>query len=149
MWRKAGSLELIVTVAVLAVALTGLWIGLGYRMGTARSMGPGYYPVVISALLACLAFGQLVEILLRDAPLRGVDWRAMLAVPLAIGAFAVIVPRYGMFPGFAALIGLAALAQPRFGIVPVVVLSAGMCLFSWLVFKVGLGMTIPLYRSPF
>ena len=48
----------------IAFGLGSIWIASGYELGTARAMGPGYFPVVLGGLIAILGGSLTVRALL-------------------------------------------------------------------------------------
>ena len=45
----------------LAAGMTGTGIAAGYRIGTARALGPGYFPVLIGLLLSVLGLVVVIR----------------------------------------------------------------------------------------
>lgn len=124
----------------------GLGVGLGYPIGSAARMGPGYFPVIISAALfvvgACLA----VKVVRGLVPAPPIAWRPAAAVLGAALTFAA-VERVGLFVAAAILVIVASFAQPngrpqREGLLALVL--AG---FAVIVFRTLLGMSIPVWPS--
>lgn len=116
------------------------------RLGTAFRMGPGFFPVLVGAILLLLGVATLVRGLLSGpAPLvGGISWRAVVLITLAPVAFGLVLPRLGFLAALALAAGLAAFASvrmhPRMAAAVVLVLTA----FSALVFTYGLGLPLRL-----
>jgi hypothetical protein len=119
-----------------------------YRMGEAARMGPGYFPTILGVVLVALglligmfAFRKAVHAL-RPPPFV---LRPLLAVLAAILTFSLLVERLGLVPAAIALTFVAALAERPFQPRRTVLLAIGLALISWLIFTVGLQMTLPAF----
>ncbi len=116
------------------------------KLGTAFRMGPGFFPVLVGAILLALGLATLVRGLLAGpAPLNGgISWRAVILITLAPVAFGLALPRLGFLAALVLAAGLAAFASvrmnPRMAAAVVLVLTA----FSALVFTYGLGLPLRL-----
>lgn len=139
------SLRLVVAVILALIGVSGLVVGLDYDFGTARRMGPGYFPVVLSGALVLLAVSEMVSSLLKPE-VHEVDWRPLLAILAAVAGFAATMYLFGMVPAFAVVIGLSALSERGYGWVPALILAAGTSLGAYLLFSRFLGMPLPLIQ---
>lgn len=143
--------QLLVAAGLAATGIAAFVIALSYDMGTARRMGPGYFPLVLSALLVGLALIEFVSVLARadrGVSLSDLDWRPLLAILTAIIGFAVTIRYFGLIPAFVVVVLTTTLAQRRFGIVAALGLAAGICLGAWILFARVLGMALPMFRWP-
>jgi len=142
------SLRLVVAGVLAAIGLTGFIVGLDYEFGSARRMGPGYFPVVLSAILFLLALAEMVSASLRPDPegTGSVDLRPLLAILAAVAGFAVTIELFGLLPAFFVVIGLSTLSERGYGLIPATIVSLTTCLAAWLLFSRLLGMTLPLLR---
>ncbi|MBL8699677.1 MAG: tripartite tricarboxylate transporter TctB family protein [Alphaproteobacteria bacterium] len=129
---------------VLFIAI-GLLFGIaawsGLRIGTARSMGPGYFPTVLSAGL--VALGLVIAAGAVAKPARGdwrVSWRGVLLVTGAIVYFAFTVRGLGMAPALGGATLLAALSTERNSLAGALALSAALTAFCIAVFVYALGL---------
>jgi hypothetical protein len=139
-----------------ALGLGALWVALGYPMGTATRMGPGYMPAVLGGLLAFLGAAITLKSLslgpARDARpdfnlaqdlVRLV--RPLFFVVVGLLTFAYVLPRYGLVAAVIPLVIISALAdhRPRLGAaVPLAVVLAGVTV---LIFVRGLGLPIRVW----
>lgn len=99
----------------LAFAAVGLYVGAGYRMGTAAAMGPGYFPVVLSALLACFGFASVVRAFLSPGEtVTGLAWKPVFLILGSIAVFALTVEPLGFLIALPALIVIGAAASCHF-----------------------------------
>lgn len=139
------SVRLVVAGILAMIGVGAFIIALGYDFGSARRMGPGYFPVVLSAILTMLAISEIVSSLLKPEA-QSLDWRPMIAILSAVAGFAITMYLFGMIPAFFVVIGLSALSQKKFGWTPAVVLASVTSLCAWLLFSRFLGMTLPLFQ---
>ena len=134
------------------LALIGAYVlshSFGYGIGTARRMGAGYFPMVLGGI--AIAIGAIIALrsLGRPGTLQRIDWRPALAILIAIVAFGLVVQRIGLLPSVALTGLLACLGDGRIGRLEAAGLIAAIVLGVWLVFIVGLQLTIPAVRMPF
>jgi hypothetical protein len=130
---------------LIAIGATALLIARNYPFGTSLRMGPGYFPVMLGALL--IAFGLAI----LAAGLRGIhriegSWslRALVLLPLALAAFGVLMAHAGFVPAMLALIFTSALASSEFNFVEVLLFSLALTALCVAVFIWGLGLPFPL-----
>jgi hypothetical protein len=115
------------------------------QIGTALSMGPGYFPVVLGILL--LLFGGAIALGAIGKPkqtLARIPWRAAGFLSLAPILFALTVRGLGLGPATALCVLSATLASRRNKPGFAAALTIGLTIFSVLVFRVGLGLPLPL-----
>jgi hypothetical protein len=123
----------------------GLFFGLssllGLEIGTALRMGPGYAPLVLSAVLLLLGFLILAGAL-RSAPepVGQIAWRGMAFLLPAPILFGLTVRGLGFVPAIFLATLLAAFASPRVKPWQALVLALAVTIFSTLVFSVALGL---------
>lgn len=119
-----------------------------YEVGEPSRMGPGFFPVALGWLLAGLgvvialmSLRKTVQVL-HPPP---VSLRALLAIAAAILVFSLLVERLGLVPATVALTFVAVFAERPVRWRRTLLLAGGLSLLSWLVFTVGLGMTLPAF----
>lgn len=97
------------------VGLAALVMALGYPIGTADRMGPGYFPVIISTLLGLTGVAILIRARLASTesiwPAR---WTPLVIVPCAVVLFGLLVEPLGLFLGVLMLAVGAATASVSF-----------------------------------
>jgi hypothetical protein len=121
---------------------------LNYSMGTSARPGPGYFPLILSvimAILGCIVLFKSLTIETEDGgPIGSIAWRPLIVIVVAIVVFGLALPRLGMFITVPLLLLIVSFAGDKFSwkdwIGTSIVLTAG----SWLVFIYGLNLTIPL-----
>ena len=152
---KVLSLRVCVAAILAVIAAIGLGVGLTLEFGTARRMGPGYFPVVLSGILLILALSEIVMGLLKPdtsneiAPNPSIDWRPLIAILAAVAAFAIVIPLFGLIPAFLVVVSLSALSEQGYGWKPALILSVVSGFGAWLLFSKFLGMTLPLFQLGF
>lgn len=130
----------------------GLGFAIGatnYSMGSSARPGPGYFPLILSVIMAILGGVVLFKALTIETeggdPVGSFAWRPLIVIVSAIVFFGLALPRLGMLITVPLLIAIVSLAGEEFrwkGVVGnAVVLTAG----AWGIFIAGLKLTIPLY----
>ena len=140
-----SGLMFVVAGVVFAVGATN------YSMGTSARPGAGYFPLILSVIMAILGAIVLFKSLTIESeggdPIGSIAWRPLLVIVIAIAIFGVALPRLGMFITIPILILITSLAGDEFKIKGVIanaiVLTAG----SWVIFIWGLNLTIPLWPT--
>lgn len=128
----------------------GLGFGLmtlsGLDIGTARRMGPGYFPIMLSGILVALGVAVLVKgISSEDAPRGQLPWRGLavlLPVPVVFG---LLIRPLGMVPVLLITTFLTSFASRRMTLVAAIALSVGLTVFCVAVFNLGLGLPLRLF----
>jgi hypothetical protein len=120
---------------------------LGYELGTPLRMGPGYFPLLVGAILAALGLAVLVKGLVAgEVPAFGpVPWRAVAVIVVAVLFFGFTVRRLGFVPSAAVTALLTTLASRRMRPLVAVAVAAGLTVASTLIFVVGLQLRLPLW----
>jgi len=137
----------------LLVAL-GLWAGFhsinNFDIGTVGRMGPGMFPASLGFLLA--AVGALIVLPAFFRAGEGkitVDWRPMFFIMGGVAVFGATVTTLGMVPAVILLTICGVLADTKMGIVGTVILSVSLAALAYLIFILGLGIVLPVFRWPF
>jgi putative tricarboxylic transport membrane protein len=128
------------------VGLAALVMALEYPVGTPGRMGPGFFPVVIAALLTLTGVAILARARLgSSAVIHVVRWSPAIIVPVAIIVFGFMLDRLGLPLAVLLLCIGAATASVRFELNWKAV--AGAALFAvvcGILFVTLLGLPIPL-----
>ncbi len=119
-----------------------------YSMGSSAKPGAGYFPLILSVLMAILGAIVLFTSLTIETeggdPIGHIAWRPLLVIVVSIAVFGTALPRLGMFVTIPLLIVMVSFAGDEFSwkgvIANSIVLTAG----SWVIFIWGLNLTIPL-----
>lgn len=121
----------------LALVAVGLWFltqSYGLELGTARRMGPGYFPLFLSVLLIVL--GAIIGL----KPFLTLPWRGPVFILAAPIFFGLTVRGLGFGPALFLATLLAGQASRRMTPVASLVLAAGVTAFSVGVFLYGLSL---------
>ncbi len=130
----------------LLIGGAGLYFGRELQFGSARSMGPGYFPMIISGLIA--AFGLVVgakSLTLDGPPIERFRLRPLLMVSVALAIFGFLISQIGVVLTAPLMIIVAAYAQPQARLVETLVFAAASTLFIVLLFVYALGQPMPLW----
>jgi putative tricarboxylic transport membrane protein len=139
----------------LTLGALGLFIGLGYPLGSISRMGPGFLPIVISSLLLVFAVISLARAIGAGRPqfpsVQHISRGALsiVIVVVSVVTFAIVCNWIGLFPSTLLLILMSATASPQFRLTPVpiagaIVVAGG---FSYIFVKF-LGLPIPYINLP-
>ena len=119
-----------------------------YSMGNSAKPGAGYFPLILSVIMAILGAIVLFKSLTIETeggdPIGSIAWRPLLVIVVSIAVFGAVLPRLGMFMTIPLLIVMVSFAGDEFSWKGVIANSVVLTAFSWVVFIWGLGLTIPL-----
>lgn len=118
-----------------------------YGMGTARRMGPGYFPVILGGLLVLVGVGITANSLWRRKcePIPSLYLRPVAALALSILAFAVLIDRLGLIAACMACVLASGLATRETRWKEIIIIALGMTAFSVIVFSLLLGLPLRLW----
>jgi Tripartite tricarboxylate transporter TctB family len=130
---------------LVAIGATALALGRDYPFGSALRMGPGYFPMVLGALLILFGLSIMATGLRRAAPIEG-SWspRALVILPLSLVLFGVLMDHGGFVPAMLVLIFGSATASTEFRFLEVLLFSIALTALAVAVFVLGLGLPYPL-----
>jgi len=127
-----------------AFGLAFLAFGRGYALGSARDMGPGYFPTVLAVILVVLGAATAARgFLVPGEPIRAVAVRPLAWVTAAVVLFGLTVRGAGLAPAVVLLVLASALARRRAPALALAGLALALALFCVLVFSSGLGLPFP------
>jgi hypothetical protein len=91
------------------VGVAGMLLAAQYRLGTLTQMGPGFFPLLMSALLGLLGLGAMINAVSSELTVPIGKWPLLpiLFIVGAILAFAVLVDRWGLLVAVLTLVTLA------------------------------------------
>lgn len=126
---------------------------LGYQLGTAVRMGPGYVPLVLGAVLTGLGVALVATGLIRrdrpvdeDAEARGdIPWRAIALILAAVIIFGAGIEPLGVVPILLITTFVAAIADRRTSLRDAALISVGLTALCVLVFVVLLQLRLPVF----
>ena len=124
-----------------------------YSMGSSAKPGAGYFPLILSVLMAILGAIVLFKSLTIETeggdPIGAIAWRPLIVIVAAIAVFGATINSLGLILAVPLLILISSLAGDEFKWLGVVINSVVLTLFSWLIFVYGLKLTIPLWPKFF
>lgn len=122
-----------------------------YSMGVSARPGPGYFPLMLSIILAILGAVVLFKSLTIETeggdPIGAIAWRPLLVTVLSITMFGALLPRLGMVITVPLLIIGVSFAGDEFKWKGVLIASVVLTFFTWLIFIAGLKLIIPLWPA--
>lgn len=120
-----------------------------YSMGVAARPGPGYFPLLLSVIMALLGAIVLFKSLTIETdggdPIGAIAWRPLLVIVAAIVFFGFSLERLGMIVTVPILIIITSLAGSEFHWKGVLANALVLTVGSWAIFIWGLKLTIPLW----
>jgi hypothetical protein len=137
----------------IGIAACGLWVSQNYPIGTASRMGTGYMPRLLLWLL--LGLGGLILVSgLRKADRFSesgisarVAWRPVVFVTLSLVVFGLALERLGLVLSILLLTGMGATAGRSLRPIETAIATLVLIALCWLVFIVGLSLTIPVWPT--
>jgi len=138
-----SGLMFIIVGVVFAVGATN------YSMGSSAKPGAGYFPLILSVLMAILGAIVLFKSLTIETeggdPIGHIAWRPLIVIVVAITVFGLSINRLGLVVSVPILILITSLAGDEFKWLGVIVNAIVLTAFSWLIFVYGLKLTIPMW----
>lgn len=122
---------------------------LSLPMGSMISMGPGYFPVVLSGLLVLLGGAIVLRGLRHEGRVAfgSLPWRAILMIALAILCFAFFIRSLGLFVTVLLTAFLSCLADAKVTALKAATMALAMAVLCTLIFSLGIGLPIPIFGS--
>ncbi|WP_087732140.1 tripartite tricarboxylate transporter TctB family protein [Paraburkholderia piptadeniae] len=138
---------------MLLLGLIVVMIGRTYEIGSMRSMGPGFVPVSLGAILAILGISIAAGAKRESAetneaeshPEFTAEWRGWICIILSVVAFVVLGEFFGFIPAVFAVVFISALGDRENTIGRVLLLSLGTTIFGVIVFWWLLKIQLPLF----
>ena len=124
----------------------GLILGADFDVGSARRMGPGFFPRILSWLVILLgaaiaAFGARA----RGETVTRIVWRPLILVTLAIAAFWLLIDRAGLVAATVAVVAIGGLAGRDAKPLELGALALFMAIAAALLFVYALNLPLPLW----
>lgn len=121
-----------------------------YKMGTAFKMGPGYFPVVLGALLAIIGIVSILRSLVREGePIGAFAVKGLILVVSGVVLTGYLFRNAGLIVALPLLIMITAYASIKFSWRSSIALAIGLTAFCILVFAYGLGLPLPVFGKWF
>lgn len=147
---KLNKIDVLAGLFVVLIGVLAIVEALNFNLGSARRMGPGYFPLHVGILMLLLGVGIILEgrkpaeeaFAFGDLPRP----RSLLLILAAVVAFALMIERFGLLPAGAVAVFLSALAEPRTPMRHKLALTVAVPVISVLIFKIGLDMQVHIIR---
>lgn len=145
-WKDiaSGAFFLFVGLTYGAITVSSLPIGETFKMG------PGYFPLILSGLLALLGLVLAVRGIARNAPtmvLGPISWRAVALISASIALFAGSLRLLGLFPTVFLAVLLSTRAAPETGLMRGVAIALGVAVMTSAIFVLGIRLPIPFFGT--
>ena len=132
---------------LVAIGVGFLVVGRELEFGTARNMGPGYFPTVLSGIV--IALGAAMAVLAWRAPheegaFGHVPWPGVILVIGAVAFFGLALRGLGLATVLVLLVLAVASASRYATVISSALLAVGMAVFCVLLFIQLLGLPLPL-----
>ncbi|MBW6422508.1 tripartite tricarboxylate transporter TctB family protein [Rhizobium sp. XQZ8] len=124
----------------------GLWVGSDLNFGTARNMGPGYFPMIICGLIMLIGLIVAAKSLAVEGPaIERIQFRPIVFILLAIAAFGLFIEDIGAIIASILLIMFAAYARKDVNLIETVVFAVVTAAFVVIIFVYALGQPMPVW----
>lgn len=116
-----------------------------YDFGSLRRMGPGFFPVLLGIALAGLGMIIAVPAFGRTAEARPFAWPETIGVIGSLLLFGLLLNRLGLMGSTAITVLVASSVAPRKGLLWRLVLTVVVTALVWVLFILGLDMSIRVW----
>ncbi|MFN4100689.1 MAG: tripartite tricarboxylate transporter TctB family protein [Pararhodobacter sp.] len=116
-----------------------------YSFGTVRQMGPGFFPVVLGGVLMVLGVLIVLPALRRPGPALTFNLRTLVLILGAVVVFGALLRPLGLPLATMAAVLLASMAERNFPWIGRLALALCVALGVVVIFRLGLGMNVPLW----
>lgn len=141
--------ELLSGLLMIGIAAFFAWIVVrpgGLSLGSARAMGPGYFPLMVTAALAALGLIIMIHAFGRPTqPMALVPLRSFVLVLGAPIVFALLVRPFGFVIAVASIVMISAWASFRMTLSWAIYATIGMTVFCTVLFRYLLSMPVSLW----
>jgi hypothetical protein len=137
----AGALFLIVAVFYFLMSFK-------YATGTPARMGPGFFPRMVSIILALVAVGILFSAVVPKAKIEKLarwDFKGLLWIAGSVALFGLLLPTFGLVIALSVLVVIASLASPEFGWRGALINTVVLVVFCVGVFIYGINLQFPVW----
>jgi hypothetical protein len=146
MLRVKSPQDLGAGLAFALIGLAGLYFGSDLAFGSSSRMGPGYFPILLSALI--ITVGLVVGfrgVMIEGPPIEPVQLRPILFIIAAILIFGFLIESIGLALTAILLTMLAAHARREVKLSETILLGVGLAIFTVVVFVYVLGQPLPAW----
>ncbi len=130
----------------LTIGIAGIYFGRDLAFGTARHMGPGYFPTLLSCIIVALGvIVGLKSLTIEGPPIEPTKLRPLLFILIAILAFGYLIEQIGLAITTTALTIFAAYARKHVNLKETIALGLFLSAFAIGVFAYALGQPLPIW----
>lgn len=130
----------------LFIGIVGIYFGRDLAFGTAARMGPGFFPTILSFIIALIGLiVALKSLTLEGPPIEAIKLRPLVFILVAVIAFGYLIEQVGLAITTAGLTIFAAYARRGVSLKETVVLAAFLSAFAVGVFAYALGQPLPIW----
>lgn len=137
----------------LLIAATAWYLCRNLNLGTARNMGPGYFPLALAALMALLGSVLMLRSFAGSPePFGRVSHHTLRAILAVLGAglvFGLLVRPLGLAPAVLLAVLIASLGMRDYGLRPALTVGAALAIGCSVVFVSILGLPIRVFGPVF
>jgi hypothetical protein len=139
--------DLLAGLIFIAFGLAFGYASLGYDLGSALRMGPGYFPLVLAGILVVLGAVIVVEgfFEVEEQPIGKAPWLALVLLVAALLVFGFTVRGLGLVPALVIAVFMSAFASRHTTLLSAIALAVGLTLLCVLIFVYGLGLPLRLF----
>ena len=128
------------------IGLATFLLSRDYSMGSARNMGPGYFPTILACLIAVLGAILMAKGAINPGEqVQGLAWAKVGLISLAVAVFGLALRPIGLAISVFLLVALSALASKKFKLLPTLLLASALAIGCSLVFVTLLGVQVPVF----
>jgi Tripartite tricarboxylate transporter TctB family len=137
----------------IAIGIGFAWGATNYTFGSSARPGPAFFPFGLGMLLAVLGAMVLFKAMTIEVeggdPVGAFAWKPLITILSAVITFGLLLPRLGMVITLPLLIFIASMAGDEFRIKEALINCVVLTVGCWLIFIVGLKLTIPVWPTIF
>lgn len=146
--KRVNPVDLLAGLFVVTIGVVAIIEALQFNLGSARAMGPGYFPFYIGVLMICLG---LVIIIVggffnRNAILEFPALRSLLFITAGIFCFSLLIERIGLVVAVAVAVFIVTFADRPFKLRRSLVLATVIPVICVLIFQMALGLQLQAFR---
>jgi putative tricarboxylic transport membrane protein len=152
-WLALQGKDVLAGLLFIGIAAFGLWVSRTYPIGTASRMGTGYMPRLLLWVLLGLG-GSILALGLWNAErprepdiAEGAALRPVVFIASSLVAFALALERLGLVVSILLLTSIGAAAGRGSRLLETAVAALVLIVLCWLIFIVGLALTIPVWPT--
>jgi len=134
-------------ISVLLAWLLGVTIivsNAGLPMGSLQRLGPGAVPTAMGVIICVLATFVGIQNIRSDAPLELVPLRVVFVVAMGMASWALLIQDYGFMPATLSLVLISTMIKDRLSWAAILIMCLALTTIGYLIFVVGLRLSIPL-----